>query len=217
MRFQNRQEAGKALAQKLMNLRGRDDAVVLAIPRGGVVVGYEIAKELGLPMDIYITRKIGAPYNPELALGAVASDGSLVLDDGMVERLGIPSAYLNQEIAKQRHEIDRRLQEYLGDEEPLDLEGKTVSLADDGIATGSTTLAAIRSLKKKPIAKLILAIPVGPPDTAEALRKEVDELVILSTPEHFWAVGAFYLVFDQTSDETVKSLLQAARAEVSDH
>ena len=213
MQFRDRHEAGKALAEALSFLQGRDDVVILAIPRGGVIVGYEIAKALSLPLDIYITRKIGAPYNPELALGAVASDGSFVLDQDLVQRLNVPSAHIEQERARQRQEIDRRLAKYRGTSAELDLAGKTVVLVDDGVATGSTVLAAIQALKRKPLAELILAIPVGPPEAIEALRAKVDRMVCLATPERFWAVGAFYLVFDQTSDDTVVELLEQAQEE----
>jgi len=213
MRFRDRHEAGRALVKELTFLRGQSDVIILAIPRGGVVVGYEVARELGLDLDVYITRKIGAPYNPELALGAVASDGSVVLDDDMIQRLSVSADFIDREKARQEKEIQRRLTRYRGHRPPLDLAGKVVVLVDDGVATGATTLAAIRALRKQPLAKLILAIPVAPPDTAALLGKEVDQMVCLSTPEPFWAVGAFYLVFDQTSDEEVMRLLEAAQRE----
>mgnify|MGYP001147206296 CR=1 FL=1 len=210
MQFRDRREAGRALAKELAFLKGRPDIVVLAIPRGGVVIGFQVAQELGAPLDVYITRKIGAPYNPELALGAVASDGSVVLDDDLMHRLGVSSDFIEEEIAQQQTEIQRRIEKYRGGREAMDLTGKTVVLVDDGVATGATTLVTIRALKKQPLAKLILAIPVGPPDTIAKLSKEVDQVVCLSTPEPFWAVGAFYLVFDQTSDEEVTQLLRAS-------
>jgi predicted phosphoribosyltransferase len=211
MQFRDRREAGKALAKELSFLKGQDDVIILAIPRGGVVVGYEVAQTLSLPLDIYITRKIGAPYNPELALGAVASDGSFVLDQDLVTELSVPPAYIEQERARQRKEIQRRLEKYRGTTDELELEGKTVVLVDDGVATGSTVLAAIQALRQKSLKELILAIPVGPPKAVETLRQKVDRVVCLSTPERFWAVGAFYLVFDQTSDKTVMNLLEKAQ------
>jgi len=216
MQFRDRREAGKALAKELAFLKGRPDVVILAIPRGGVVIGYQVAQELGLPLDVYITRKIGAPYNPELALGAVASDGSVVLDDDLVQRLGVSSDFIDREIEQQQKEIQRRLGKYRGAREPTDLAGKTVVLVDDGVATGATTLVTIRALKKQPLARLILAIPVGPPDTIARLSTEADQVVCLSTPEPFWAVGAFYLVFDQTSDEEVTQLLRASERRVEE-
>lgn len=211
MTFRDRREAGKALAKELAFLKGQKDVLVLAIPRGGVVVGYQVAEELGIPLDIYITRKIGAPYNPELALGAVASDGSVILDEALLQRLGVSPDFVEGEKKRQQAEIARRLDKYRGNRPALDLTGKTVILVDDGVATGATTLATLRALKKQPIARLILAIPVGPPDVIETLAKEADQIVCLSTPEPFWAVGSFYLVFDQTSDEEVLKLLQAAQ------
>jgi len=210
MRFHDRKDAGRQLAKALAFLEGREDAVILAIPRGGVVVGHEIAEALGLPLDVYITRKIGAPYNPEFALGAVASDGTRVLDELVVQQLQVSRDYVEQETARQQGEIQRRLAEYRGDRPPLELEGKTVVLVDDGIATGSTVLAAIRALKRRSLAELILAIPVGPPDTVARLSQEVDRVVCLDTPEPFWAVGRFYTVFDQTTDTEVVALLREA-------
>lgn len=212
MLFRDRREAGRTLAKELSFLKGQPDVVVLAIPRGGVVVGYEVARALGAPLDIYITRKIGAPFNPELAIGAVASDGSVFLDHSMIENLGVSPDFVQREQERQMAEIQRRAKEYRGNRPPVDLTGKTVVLVDDGVATGATTLVSVRALRKQPLHKLILAIPVAPPDTAAMLSKEVDQLVCLSTPEPFWAVGAFYLVFDQTSDEEVLRLLREAAA-----
>ncbi|NLS78795.1 MAG: phosphoribosyltransferase [Chloroflexi bacterium] len=213
MQFRDRHEAGQALAEALSFLKGQPDVVILAIPRGGVVVGYQVAKALGLPLDVYITRKLGAPYNSELALGAVAGDGSIVLDEELIQRLGIPRDYIARERERQAKEIERQLERYRGDRKPLDLKDKIVVLVDDGVATGSTTRAAIQSLRKHPLRKLILAIPVGPPETAAMLSKEVDQGVFLSTPEHFWAVGGFYLTFDQTSDDEVVALLRESALE----
>jgi putative phosphoribosyl transferase len=201
MRFQDRQEAGQLLAQALAFLRGKKDVLVLGILRGGVVVAAEVARAIGVPLDVYITRKIGAPYNPELAIGAIASSGDVVLDEGLIGSLGVSPEYVADEAERQRREIERRLKKYRGNRPAQKLEGKTVVLVDDGVATGATTLAAVRALKKQKPAELILAVPVGPPDAIARLREEVDELVCLETPQFFWAVGAFYMVFDQTSDE----------------
>lgn len=211
MQFRDRHEAGNALAAKLGFLRGAEDLIVLAIPRGGVVVGYEVARTLGAEFDVYITLKIGAPYNPELALGAVASDGSYVLDEALINRLEVAPSYVERERARQAQEIERRLQRYRGTTAPLDLNDRIVVLVDDGVATGSTTLAAVRALKRHNLQRLVLAIPVAPPEALAKLEQEVDEVVCLSTPERFWAVGSFYLVFDQTSDEQVIDLLARAR------
>ncbi|NIN69356.1 MAG: phosphoribosyltransferase [Anaerolineae bacterium] len=209
MLFKDRREAGKALAQELAPFKGQDDVIVLGIPRGGVVVGHEVAEALDLPLDVYITRKIGAPRNPELAIGAVASDGTLILDHELANRLGVPQDYIDRESERQTQEIKRRTSEYRGERPDLELKGKVVILADDGVATGATTLATIKAIRAQDPAKLVLAVPVGPRDTIERLKREVDELYCLHAPEIFWAVGAFYNVFDQTSDEEVKTLLQS--------
>jgi putative phosphoribosyl transferase len=213
MRFRDRHEAGRLLAEKLTFLRDRENLIVLGVPRGGVVVAYELARGLDAPLDVYITRKIGAPYNPELAIGAVASDGTVVLDEELVTRLGIPQDYVEAETARQKAEIERRLVEYRGERPPLLITDRTVVLTDDGVATGATILATIRALMAQRPAQLILALPVGPPDTIARLKKEVDELICLSTPRLFWAVGAFYIDFSQTSDEEVKSLLEERQAQ----
>jgi putative phosphoribosyl transferase len=211
MLFQDRREAGKALAKELESYKETPNTIVLGIPRGGVVVGHEIAKALGAPLDVYITRKIGAPHNPELAIGAVASDGTLLIDHQLVRRLGVSQEYVDAESDRQKKEIHRRMAEYRGDGPSPQLAGKVVILVDDGVATGATTLATIRAIKSQEPARLILAVPVGPRDSIESLRQEVDELVCLHAPEVFWAVGAFYNVFDQTSDEEVKALLDINR------
>jgi predicted phosphoribosyltransferase len=212
VQFRDRREAGQLLAKKLASLRGRKDVIVLGVPRGGVVVASEIAKALGAPLDVYIAHKIGAPYNPELAIGAVAEDGEPFLDEFVAGQLGVSEHYLAEETARQRTEIQRRLAQFRGDRPPPSLAGQTVILADDGVATGATTLAALRALRQQTPAQLILAVPVGPPETMDRLRQEVDQVVCLATPEPFWAVGRFYLVFDQTSDQEVKALLDEAAA-----
>jgi putative phosphoribosyl transferase len=209
MRFRDRREAGQLLAEELDFLKDKEEVVVLGIPRGGVVVAYEVAQAIGAPLDVYITRKIGAPHNPELAIGAVASDGRTVLDHDLVRQLGVPKDYIEEETERQRREIERRAREYRGDRPPLDLAGKTVVVVDDGVATGATTMATLRALQKQEPKELILAIPVGPPDTVKQLGEEADRVICLSTPRLFWAVGAFYAVFDQTQDEEVKRLLGA--------
>jgi putative phosphoribosyl transferase len=209
MHFRDRREAGQLLAEQLGFLKGREGVIVLGIPRGGVVVAHEVAQAIGAPLDVYITRKIGAPHNPELAIGAVASDGGMVLDHDLIQQLGVPEDYIERETERQRREIERRAREYRGDRPPLDLAGKTVVVVDDGVATGATTMATLRALKKQELKELILAIPVGPPDTVKELGKEADRVICLSTPRLFWAVGTFYAVFDQTSDAEVKQLLGA--------
>ena len=211
MYFQDRHEAGRLLAKELDSFRGNKDVVVLGIPRGGVVVASEVAQALGAPLDIYITRKIGSPHNPELAIGAVASDGTLVLDQTLIGHVGASVAYVQQETELQRKEIERRLSAYRGKRPELELKGKTVILVDDGVATGSTVLAGLRAIRQRQPKQLILAVPVGPADTLQTLKEEADQVVCLYTPEIFWAVGAFYAVFDQTSDAEVIRLLSDRR------
>lgn len=213
MLFRDRREAGWLLAESLDFLRDEVEAgnvVVLAVPRGGVAVGYEIASALNAPLDVYVTRKVGAPGNPELAIGAVASSGDVVLDEELIHDLRIPRSYVDAEIARQRGEIARRVTVYRGDRPPLSLSDKVVVLVDDGVATGSTILASVRGLQQQLLRQLILALPVGPPDTFARLEREVDRLVYLHAPAPFWAVGAFYVVFDQTPDEKVTHLLDKA-------
>ncbi len=208
MRFRDRMEAGQLLAKELAALGSQKDVIVLGVPRGGVVVAYEVAKRLNAPLDVYITRKIGAPYNPELAIGAVASDGTLVLDQSLIRSMGVPDDYVRTETERQRKEIERRLSAYRGPRPEPDLQGKTVVLVDDGVATGATILASLRAIRQRKPAQLILAVPVGPEDTIRVLSQEADRVVCLYAPEVFWAVGAFYAIFDQTSDAEVVRLLQ---------
>lgn len=213
MFFRDRHEAGQLLAESLGFLGAEAAAgnvIVLAVPRGGVVVGYEIARALNAPLDVYVTRKVSAPDNPELAIGAVASTGDVVLDEGLIRDLHILHSYVKAEIARQREEIARRLTAYRSIHSPLALQDKIVVLTDDGVATGSTILAAIRGLRRQPLKQLILALPVGPPDTLAHLERKVDRLIYLHAPEPFWAVGAFYLAFSQTSDQEVTQLLDEA-------
>lgn len=211
--FEDRREAGRLLAERLIDLKAEDDVVVLGIPRGGIVVAAEIADALDAPLDVYITRKLGAPGNPELAIGAITEDGTLVLDRESIGTLRVSDAYLEEERRRQQAEIRRRAARYRGGRPPIPLEGKRVILADDGVATGHTMEAAIRALRQKPIEELILAVPVGPPSTIARLEPLVDRLEILFTPELFWAVGMFYRDFRQVTDAEVEALLTAHRKE----
>jgi putative phosphoribosyl transferase len=206
--LKNRTEAGKKLAIALKGTNKK--AVILAVPRGGVVVGYEVAKELGVPLDIFITKKIGAPNNPELAIGAVAEDGTLLLDESLVELLGVSQSYIEEEVERQKIEIKRRLKSYRGNVSNPVVVGREVVLVDDGVATGSTLKAALRSLRKQGAKPLVVAVPVGPLDTVNALKQDADRVVCLFTPEPFYAIGEFYEDFDQTSDEEVTELLSRA-------
>jgi len=209
MRYVDRVDAGRTLAQVLAHLEGRDDLVVLGVPRGGVVVAAEVARALGAPLDVAITRKVGAPGNPEFAIGAVSEGEGQVLDREIIRRMRISEAYVEQEVARQRAELQRRLNLYRGGREPIALEGKTVLLVDDGIATGATILATIQTLRAQRPRRIVLAVPVAPPDALERLALEADEVVCPHVPTFFLSVGAFYQRFDQTSDEEVIRLIQA--------
>jgi putative phosphoribosyl transferase len=205
--FNDRIEAGKQLAKALLDFKGKN-AIVLAIPRGGVVVGFEIASELELPLDVIIPRKVGAPDNPELAIGAVAEDGTIILDNSLVAYLGVPESFIREESARQRGEIKRRLKIYRPNESSPNVKGLDVILVDDGIATGSTMKAALASVKNQGAKTVTVAVPVGPPSTIEELKKQANKVICLETPEYFQAIGQFYLDFNQTSDEEVIELLR---------
>ena len=211
--FSDRVDAGKKLAAALKDFAGKK-AVVLAIPRGGVVVGYEIASSLHLPLDVIIPHKIGAPGNPELAIGAMTEDGTIILDKSLVSYLGVSQSYIKAESDEQKHEIERRLKMYRQEETGSSVEGKDVIIVDDGIATGSTMKAALASVKNRGAKTVTVAIPVGPPSTIEELKEQSNNVVCLYKPEDFGAIGQFYRDFDQTSDEEVIELLNRNRQEV---
>lgn len=210
MIFSDRVEAGEALAKTLVGYAGTA-CVVLAIPRGGVVVGEQVAEALGAPLDVVIPRKIGAPQNAELGIGAVAP-GVVVLDARAVEVLHVDDAYLAREIERQEREIERRQLVYRAGRPPVRVRDRTAIVVDDGVATGGTAVAALRWARREGAAKVVLAVPVAPARSLERLREEADEIVVLATPEPFVAVGEWYLRFDQTPDADVV----AALARVSD-
>lgn len=207
--LKDRVEAGRQLAKALKTV-GKD-AVVLAVPRGGVVVGYEIAKALGIPLDIIVTKKIGAPDNPELAIGAVAEDGTFILDEDIVRQVNVPKGYVEEEVERMRQEIQRRLIRYRGDVPYPDLKNREVIVVDDGVATGSTLKAALKLLRRRGAKSVTVAVPVGPPDTIHELEKLADRVVCLHTPAMFYAIGQFYEDFSQTNDEEVTELLRRSR------
>jgi putative phosphoribosyl transferase len=209
--FKNRTEAGQALAAALEEFKGAKKTVVLGLPRGGVVVASVVAKALGLPLDVLIPRKIGAPDNPELAIGAIAGDG-LVLDQGIISALNVSEDYIRKEVARQKQEAERRAKLFRKGKLSPDWTGWTALLVDDGIATGSTMRASIAALKKMHAAKIVVAVPVGPPDTIEDLKRNVDLVVCLYTPSSFMAVGQFYDRFPQTSDEEVIEILWKSKS-----
>lgn len=200
--------AGEKLAEALKEYQNKG-AVVLAIPRGGVATGHGLARVLNLPLDVIVTRKIGAPDNPELAIGAVGeTKGSLWLNKKLASQLGVSEDYIKSETRIQKLEIKRRERVYRKGREPLDLKNKTVILVDDGIATGATMIAAIREIRNMGTDKVVVATPVAPPETVEELKKEADEVICLQTPRLFFAVGQWYENFKQYSDEEVIKLLQ---------
>jgi putative phosphoribosyl transferase len=213
--FNDRVDAGKRLASELADFKDKD-ALVLAIPRGGVVVGYEIAKALSLQLDVIIPRKIGAPDNPELAIGAVTEDGTTILDRSLIAYIGVPPYYIEEESERQRQEIQRRLKVYRQNEPYPNLKGRNVIIVDDGIATGSTMKAALASVKNRGAKSVTIAIPVGPPSTIGELEKIADCVVCPYTPEYFQAIGQFYSDFSQTTDEEVIELLKKNRQSKSD-
>lgn len=207
--FANRRAAGRRLCRRLRHLRGAAP-VVLALPRGGVPVGFEIARDLGAPLDIVLVRKIGVPGQPELALGAVVDGAApqVIINEDLAAALGVERSWIEAETARQLEEIERRRLAYRGAAAPEALAGRTVIVVDDGIATGSTVRTALRAIGNAGAAKIVLAVPVAPRDTLDALRGEVDEIVCLSCPDPFFAVGAHYAQFAQLTDAEVVALLQ---------
>jgi predicted phosphoribosyltransferase len=208
--FKDRNQAGKLLARELRAYAGRADAVVLALPRGGVPIGFAIAQRLGIELDILLVRKLGLPSHEEYAMGAVGSGGVRVLQPGVPGLMGVTAAQVEAVTKRELDELERRERAYRGAREPLALAGRVAILVDDGVATGSTMLAAIRVARSLGPAELVLAVPVAPPQTLAALEEEVDVLVCLSAPPLFRSVGQWYDSFDQTSDEEVQDLLAAA-------
>lgn len=208
--LRDRREAGQKLATRLRAYAGRSDVLVLGLPRGGVPVAYEIARALQAPLDLFIVRKLGAPGQTELAMGAIASSGVRVLNEDVVWSLAIDEATLETVVAKEAAEVARREQLYRGKRPPLAVQGKTVILVDDGVATGATLRAAIVALRAQHPAKLIVAVGVAPPESCRDLAGQVDELVCLLQPEPFLAVGLWFVDFTATSDEEVRFLLAQA-------
>ncbi len=208
--FTDRQEAGEKLARALRKYKGAD-SIVFAIPRGGVEVAYPVARELCAPLNVIVARKIGAPGNEELAIGAVTPDGTSYWNEAVLAGLGIQREELKTRIKKTVEEIKRRMALYEVEPQIPDLTEKTAIVVDDGIATGLTVLAALRSLREKKPDRIIIAVPVAPRDTVEQLKKEADEVVCLYSPVIFYAVGQFYQTFPQTSDKKVISLLKKSR------
>jgi erythromycin esterase-like protein/predicted phosphoribosyltransferase len=208
--FRDRREAGRLLAEKLAAYANRPDVLVLALPRGGVPVAYEVARKLGAPLDAFVVRKLGVPGYEELAMGAVATGGVRVLNGQLVERLGIPEQMIDAVAARERQELARRERLYRGGRPPPDVRGRTVILVDDGLATGATMQAAIEALRQQNPARIVVAVPTASPETCEEMKTKADEVICAMTPEPFHAVGRWYQNFSQTTDEEVHDLLARA-------
>lgn len=210
MVFQDRVDAGRRLASVLGAYANRGDVIVLGIPRGGVPVAFEVAKALHAPLDIFLSRKLGVPGQEELAFGAVATGGVRVLEREIIEAVGIPEQDIEQITERVKKELERRERVYRGGRPPLQFEGRTVLLVDDGIATGSSMRAAIHALRQMKPARIVIAVPVAPLTTCNRLKAEVDEFICVHMPESFYAIGQFYTDFSQVADEEVTDLLHRA-------
>ena len=206
-RFHDRREAGQLLARRLADYKDRDDVVVLALPRGGVPVGYEIARELKAPLDVFVVRKLGVPWQPELAMGAIAGTGTEVLNGDVVTAYNIPPHVIRAVAEREGRELQRRLREYRGDRPPPDLHDRRVILVDDGLATGSTMRAAVKAIRQARPRAIVVAVPVAASETCRELQDEADQILCLRTPPGFAAVGRWYEDFSETTDDEVRELL----------
>src|SRR6266513_672887 len=211
--FPNRTEAGRLLAEKLVEYAGRDDVIVLGLPRGGVPVAFEVAQRLGAPLDVFIVRKLGVPGFEELAVGAIASGGVRVLNEDVLRALPNADEIIELITAKETAELERREQSYRDGRPTPELRDRIVILVDDGLATGATMRAAVNALRHSGAAKIVVAVPVGPPDTCREFEDEADETICATVPEFFQAVGQYYEDFSQTSDDEVRELLASAAQE----
>jgi putative phosphoribosyl transferase len=209
--FTDRAEAGRTLAGLLGAYAHRGDVVVLALPRGGVPVGFEVARLLGAALDVLVVRKLGVPWQAELAMGAIASGGALYVDDDLVREIGLPQTAFDRVLASERAELERREQRYRAlQHTPVEIEGRIAIVVDDGMATGASMKAAIRALRTRAPAKIVAALPVAPAGAAHRLGEKVDEFVCVLTPANFYAVGQFYADFSETTDDDVRALLAQA-------
>jgi putative phosphoribosyl transferase len=215
MRFRDRRQAGRILAERLTVYADRPDVLVLALPRGGVPVGFEVAQALQVPLDVFIVRKLGVPGHEELAMGAIASGGVLVLNEDVVRSLMIPEDVIQRVAAREQQELERRERAYRGTRPAPDVKDRTVILVDDGLATGSTMMAAAKALRQQQPAEIVVAVPVAAPSTCHKLRSVADDVVCVLMPEMFYAVGQWYADFSQTTDEEVRELLASAKSQQS--
>jgi predicted phosphoribosyltransferase len=216
MIFADRREAGMVLAKKLAAYAGRDDVVVLALPRGGVPVAYEVAEALNVPIDVFLVRKLGVPGHEELAMGAIASGGTRVLNERTIEYLRIPEEIIEAVAEREQRELERREREYRGSKPPVNVAGKTVIVIDDGLATGASMRAAAVALRRMEPAKIVVAVPVAADETCHTFRSEVDTIVCAITPEPFYGVGMWYRDFSQTTDDEVRDLLSKSKTSSAD-
>lgn len=215
--FLDRYDAGQRLAERLSRYVDQPDLLILALPRGGVPVAYEVARALKAPLDVFLVRKLGFPGHEELAMGAIATGGVRILDWQLVQMYGVPPDAIERVTMAEQRELERRERLYRDGRPAPDVKGYTVILIDDGLATGSTMRAAVEALREEGARKIVVAVPVAPPDTCEAMKEEVDEIVCAVTPEPFRAVGIWYADFSETSDEEVRELLARAARELPQH
>jgi putative phosphoribosyl transferase len=208
--FKDRTDAGRKLAQRLRQYAGRSDVVVLALPRGGVPVAFEVARTLRAPLDIFLVRKLGVPGHEELAMGAIASGGTRVLNQDVVRYLNISNSAIERVAAQEQQELERRERAYRGDRPQIELQGRTVILIDDGLATGASMRAAVAALKAQQPAQVVVAVPTAALETCTAFEQIVDDIICVTTPQPFMGVGLWYEEFSQTTDEEVQTLLQRA-------
>ncbi len=213
-RFKNRREAGRNLANVLHNHADDVDVIVLALPRGGVPVGYEVAVQLKAPLEVFLVRKLGVPGHEEYAMGAIASGGIWFVNEDVVSKLGISRKEIQRIVEREQRELEHRMESYGREFSANDIRDRTVILVDDGLATGSTMRVAVKAVTQQHPKRIVVAVPVAPPSTLEELQREVDEVVCVHSPWDFNAVGQWYEDFSQTSDEEVKELLNRARAQM---
>ena len=209
-RFKNRKEAGQKLAAKLQMYAHRPDVIVLGLPRGGIPVAFEVARKLGLPLDVFVVRKLGAPGREELAMGAIASGGIRVFNDDVVRMLNISGNAIESAAEREGEELERREKAYRDNLPPINVKDKSIIIVDDGLATGATMRAAVLALRKQGPLAIIVAVPAGSPDACEKVGEEADGIICAIAPEPFFAVGAWYDDFSQTTDEEIRQLLKMA-------